>query len=145
MADLRLDPSNPVHARAQERLETEPIGWLGSTGRDGFPHSVPVWFLWHEGTVVIFSPPGAAKTRNLQADPRAVFHLEAGHDGEQLHALQGTVELSADPTSVWLERVGDAYLAKYAAGIEALRSTPERFAKEYSVAIVLHPHKLIAW
>lgn len=145
MTEFRLDPANDVHARALARLESEQIGWLGSNGRNGYPHAVPVWFLWHEERVLVFSAPGAAKTKNLRADARAMFHLEAGDDGEQLHVLQGVAELSDDPSSVWFERVGDAFFGKYRAGYERLGWSREYMAENYSVAIVFRPEKLIAW
>jgi PPOX class probable F420-dependent enzyme len=145
MTDFRLDPSNDVHARALAALQTEEIGWLGSTGRDGFPHAVPVWFLWHDDAVLTFSQPQAAKARNLRADPRALFHLEAGDDGERLAVLQGTAELSDEPSSVWADRVGEAYVAKYQAGLDDLSLTMETMAAEYSLTILVRPHKLIAW
>ncbi|MBN9171243.1 MAG: pyridoxamine 5'-phosphate oxidase family protein, partial [Microbacterium sp.] len=53
MTDFRLDPADDVQGRALAALESEEIGWLGSTGRDGFPHAVPVWFLWHDDAVVV--------------------------------------------------------------------------------------------
>lgn len=142
---LRLDPANEVHARALRRLQTERIGWLGTNGRDGYPHAVPVWFLWHDDAVLVFSQPPTAKVRNLRADPRAMFHLEAGADGEQLQVLQGTAELLTEPTEAVAERVGEAYLQKYASGIEHLGWTPEKMYADYSTVIRLHPHKLIAW
>ena len=145
MTDFRLDPSNDVHARALARLESEQIGWLGSNGRNGYPHAVPIWFLWHEGQALIFSPPGAAKTKNLRADPRAMFHLEAGDDGEQLQVLQGLAELSDEPSGVWFERVGDAFFEKYRAGYARLGWSRDDMARDYSVTIVFRPEKLIAW
>ena len=145
MSAFHLDPGDDVHARALARLESEQIGWLGSTGRDGYPHAVPVWFLWHEGVVLVFTQPKAAKTKNLRADPRAMFHLEAGDDGEQLQVLQGVVELSDEPSSAWFERVGDAFFEKYHAGFERLGWSRERMAADYSVVVVFRPEKLIAW
>ncbi|MBN9154679.1 MAG: TIGR03618 family F420-dependent PPOX class oxidoreductase [Microbacterium sp.] len=145
MTDFRLDPADDVQGRALAALESEEIGWLGSTGRDGFPHAVPVWFLWHDDAVVVFSQPHAAKARNLRADPRAMFHLEAGDDGERLAVLQGTAELSEEPSSVWAERIGDAYAAKYRDGLARLNLTLDGMAEDYSLTIVVRPHKLIAW
>jgi PPOX class probable F420-dependent enzyme len=145
MTDFRLDPDDEVHARALQRLRTEQIGWLGSTGRDGYPHAVPIWFLWHDDTIVVFSQPKAAKTKNLRADPRAMLHLEAGEDGEQLQVLQGTAEISDLSTTEWLQRHSDEYVAKYADGLARLGWTMQRMADDYSVVIVIRPHKLIAW
>ena len=145
MTDFRLDPANDVHARTLESLRTEEIGWLGSNGRDGFPHAVPVWFLWHDDAVLTFSQPHAAKVRNLRADPRAMLHLEAGDDGERMQVLQGTVEISDEPAAAWFERIGDAYLAKYQTGLDNLGWSVERMTGDFSLALILRPHKLIAW
>lgn len=140
-----LDPGNEVHARALARLADERIGWLGTTGRDGYPHAMPVWYLWHDDAVLTFSQPGAAKVRNIRNDPRAMFHLEAGADGEQLQVLQGVAELSPASTGEWMQQVGDAYLAKYAAGLRHLGWKLDRIVDDYSTAIVIRPHRLLAW
>ncbi|MBN9188457.1 MAG: hypothetical protein J0I62_08150, partial [Microbacterium sp.] len=71
--------------------------------------------------------------------------LEAGDDGERLAVLQGTAELSEEPSSVWAERIGDAYAAKYRDGLARLNLTLDGMAEDYSLTIVVRPHKLIAW
>ncbi|MEZ3160433.1 pyridoxamine 5'-phosphate oxidase family protein [Microbacterium sp. BWT-B31] len=144
-APLVLDPAVPLHALALERLESEEVGWLGTAGRDGFPHAVPVWFLWIDGTVVVFVQPRSVKARNLAADPRAVFHLQTEWDGENVQVLQGTAEFSPEPTAVWLERHRAAYLEKYQAGLDRLQWTIDRVIDQYTLAVVLRPHKLISW
>lgn len=143
MTDFRLDPDNPAHAAVLARLETEEIGWLGSNGRDGFPHAMPVWFVWHDGAVVTFSQPHAAKMKNLRVDPRALFHLEAGEDGEQVHVFQGTVEILPETTTEWLARAGEVYRAKYTEGLARLGWTEQRLADDFSVVLAVRPHKLI--
>lgn len=144
-ADFRLDPADDVHARALQRLRTEEIGWLGSTGRNGYPHAVPVWFLWHDDAVLTFSQPGAAKVRNLRRDPRAMLHLEAGADGEQLQVLQGDAEISDRSTGDWMTEVEAAYRAKYTAGLRHLGWELQRIVDDYSTAILLRPHRMLAW
>jgi PPOX class probable F420-dependent enzyme len=143
MTDFHLDPSVPRDAAVLARLESEEIGWLGSNGRDGFPHAMPVWFVWHDGAIVTFSQPKAAKTKNLRLDPRALFHLEAGEDGEQVHVFQGTVEFLPETTTEWLARNGAAYRVKYAKGLANLGWTEQRLADDFSVVIAVRPHKLI--
>ncbi|WP_349428913.1 pyridoxamine 5'-phosphate oxidase family protein [Microbacterium sp. LWS13-1.2] len=145
MTALALDASNEREAKALGRLRSEEIAWLGTIGRDGFPHAVPVWFLWQDDVAYVFCQPGSAKVKNLRENPRAMLHLEAGDDGEQLHVLQGTVELSPEPTVDWLDRLGGAYLAKYAGGIERLGWTNDRMWADYSTVVIFRPHKLIAW
>ena len=140
-----FDPANEVHARALRRLETEQVAWFGTTGRDGYPHAVPIWFLWREGRALIMSEPETAKVRNLRADERVLLHLEAGHDGEQLTVLRGTAAISVEPASTWVERIGEAYTAKYDAWLQRLGLTTATMAERYSVLIEVTPHRLIAW
>ncbi|AWB96351.1 hypothetical protein DCE93_12410 [Agromyces badenianii] len=148
MADatlLTLDPSNDVHTRAIARLERERIAWFTSTSRSGFPHAVPVWYLWHEGAVVVLSEPAAVKVANAKRDPQVLVHLESGADEEQLTVLQGTVEVLDGAASEWITRIGEAYLAKYAADLPPLDLTLESMARRYSTVLRVTPVKLIAW
>ena len=144
-APFEFDPANDVHARALARLHSEQIAWIGTTGRDGYPHAVPVWFLWTDGRALVFSEPRTAKVRNLRADPRVALHLEAGDDHEQLTVLRGTARLSPRSTDEWLERVGDAYERKYRGGLAGLKLTLPAMAARYSVVIEITPLQLIAW
>jgi PPOX class probable F420-dependent enzyme len=140
-----FDRANDVHARTLRRLETEQVAWFGTIGRDGYPHAVPIWFLWRDGRALIMSEPETAKVRNLRANDRVLLHLEAGADGEQLAVLRGTAAISPDPSSAWVERIGDAYTAKYDAWLQRLGLTTATMAERYSALIEVTPHKLVAW
>ncbi len=140
---LHLDPSDPRHAHALELLAERGIGWLGTNGRDGYPHAVPVWFVWHDGAVLTFSQPHAAKARNLAADARASLSLETSDDGEDWLLIQGDAELLPEPTAVWIEEVREQYLAKYSDGLAALGWPLERIIDDFSLVICLRPRKLI--
>jgi PPOX class probable F420-dependent enzyme len=144
---FRLDPTVERHAETLQRLETEELAWLGSNGRNGYPHSVPVWFLWHDGAAVSFSQPTAAKVKNFRADAKALFHFEAGEDGEQVHILQGEVDLPDESSADWLEARGlrDVYLAKYAQGLANLGWSADVMFADFSSVIVFRPHKLLAF
>lgn len=144
-APFEFDPANEVHARTLARLGSEQVAWLGTIGRDGYPHAVPIWFLWHDGRALIMSEPETAKVRNIRANDRVLLHLEAGVDGEQLTVLRGVATLSAEPATAWLPRIAEEYTAKYDAWLQRLNLTAETMADRYSVIIEVTPHKLIAW
>jgi PPOX class probable F420-dependent enzyme len=142
---VQFDPAVDVHARSLARLQSEQIAWIGTTGRDGYPHAVPVWFLWRDGRAIVLSEPNTAKVRNLRADARVVLHLEAGDDHEQLTVLRGTAALSPRPTVDWLDEIGDEYARKYRGGLAGLKMTLPEMAARYSVVIEITPLQLIAW
>lgn len=134
-----------VHRRTLDRLETERVGWLATAGRDGYPHTVPIWFLWQDERALIFSEPETAKVRNIRADARVALHLETGADGEQLSVLRGVATLRDDATAAALSELREPYVAKYAGGLENLGWSLDEMAARYSTIIEVTPHKLIAW
>lgn len=143
MTAFRLDHGDSRHARALALLTTRGIGWLGTNGRDGYPHAVPVWFVWRDDAVLTFSQPHAAKARNLAADPRASLSLETSDDGEEWLLVQGDAELLPEPTGEWMPRVRDTYLAKYRSGLDALGWELDRIVDDFSLAIRLRPTRII--
>ncbi|MGN6205082.1 pyridoxamine 5'-phosphate oxidase family protein [Humibacter sp.] len=140
---LVLDPADERHAKAIARLRAERIGWLGTIGRDGYPHAVPVWFLWHDDAIIVFNQPGSAKVKNLRENPRAFFHLEAGADTAQVHVLQGDAEVSDTPAKDWATTLTTPFLEKYALDLQYLGQTLEELWSGYSVVTILRPRRLI--
>jgi PPOX class probable F420-dependent enzyme len=140
-----FDPANEVHARALARLGSEQVAWFGTIGRDGYPHAVPIWFLWRDGKALILSEPQTAKVRNLRENDRVMLHLEAGADGEQLAVLRGVAALTPNGGPAWAERIGDAYGAKYDEWMLRLGLTTETMFARYSTVIEIVPVSLIAW
>ena len=140
-----FDASNGVHARVLARLASEQVVWIGTNGRDGYPHAVPVWFLWLGDRALVLSEPRTAKVRNLEADPKVLLHLEAGADGEQLAVLRGTAALSPGAGPEWADRIGAEYGAKYDEWMLRLGLTTETMFARYSTVIEVVPESLIAW
>src|SRR5690348_17236575 len=49
--------------------------FLGSTRRDGRPHSAPIGALWDDGVFYFTSGPGTRKSRNLAANPACTISV----------------------------------------------------------------------
>ena len=137
-----LDPSKPAHARAEQRLASEPVAWLTTVRADGQAQSSPVWFLWDGWTFLVFSQPGAQKVRNLAANPRVALHLGDDGAGGDIVIVEGTA--AVEPDSPRADRV-EPYMAKYQAAVEALGYEPGPFARTYSTAIRIRPTRIRAW
>ena len=62
---------------------------LTSNGRDGFPHSVPMWFfLEDDGTLRITTFRKSQKVVNVRRDPKVMLLAE---DGEEYSELRGVM------------------------------------------------------
>ena len=91
-----------------ERLEAARNYWLGTTRPDGRPHSMPIWGIWFEGQFYFGTGLGSRKTRNLDANPEVVLHLESGVEAV---ILEGRVEEVRDLAALGL--YADEYHKKY--------------------------------
>jgi PPOX class probable F420-dependent enzyme len=130
-----FDSGSERDQRALERLATERIAWLTTVTPDGQPQSLPIWFLWQDGRIVIYGDNRAQRNRNLAANPKVSFHL-ADDDGEEIVFIEGeaTLDASLPPLPEHPE-----YVAKYADRIAANYDSPEHFAQRYNVPIVIRP------
>lgn len=140
-----FDQPPPVHRRVLGQLDDDQIIWLASVRPDGRPHNVPIWFLWHDETVLILSEERTQKIRNLRHSGAVVLSLETGDAGEEVAFFDGTAEISPEPAAAWLPRIGERYAAKYADGLGRQGNTLEQMAVTYTQVIVVTPTKLTAW
>lgn len=133
--------SSQASAYVEQRLEQETIIWLSTVRPDGRPHLVPVWFLWHEGKILIFSKPDQ-KIRNLHANPNVMLALEALDGGEDVVLIEGQASILEVGQ---LSPVMASYAHKYAEGLKGLGTSAEQMAAIYNQAILISPTRFNAW
>jgi PPOX class probable F420-dependent enzyme len=127
-------------ARVRPMLAEERVVWLSTVRPDGTPHLVPTWFLWDGEALVVFSKPGAAKVRNLRANPRLMV---AVGDPEDDFAV-GLIEAAA----TCLEHdalIPDAFFAKYAGELGRGRLDAPSFRATYTQTIRIVPTRYLQW
>ena len=54
-------------------LDEERTVVVATTGRDGWPHLMPLWYVVRDGTIWAWTYAKAQKTKNLERDPRATL------------------------------------------------------------------------
>jgi nitroimidazol reductase NimA-like FMN-containing flavoprotein (pyridoxamine 5'-phosphate oxidase superfamily) len=59
---------------------------LATTGNDGYPHVVPVAFMFHEGRLYISTGKKSRKVNNIRGDSHVAFAVE---DSTRLKAIVG--------------------------------------------------------
>jgi PPOX class probable F420-dependent enzyme len=98
----------------RRRLGSDLIAWLTTVRGDGTPVSRPVWFVWEQPDLLVYSAASAHKVRHLLDRPRASFHLNTDQEGGGVVVfdVEGSVEPSAAPPSQC-----PGYLGKYQARI----------------------------
>jgi PPOX class probable F420-dependent enzyme len=127
-----IDLSTEFGQRVQRRLKGEQIVWLTTVGADGDPHPRPVWFLWREAEVIIYSQPNTHKLDHIRHNPQVALNFDSDGRGGDIVVFYGTASIEDGLPPA--DQVND-YIQKYAIGLERIGMSPEAFAQSYSVPI----------
>ncbi len=112
--DISLSPGE-----VDDFLVAQRTARVATTGPDGTPHVVPLWYVWLDGAMYLNTTRGNRSVRNLEGNPRAAATVD---DGTTYDDLRGVVlfgpvrDASDDPR---LPEVRDAFGAKYFGGNRA--------------------------
>jgi len=138
-----IDLTTKAGARAAERLERELILWLTTVNPAGQPQSSPVWFLWADGEILLYSRADTPRLANVQANPRVAATFDGDGDGGDIVSIEGEARV-ARPRAT-LADVPPAYVEKHAAKLAADGWTMESMLVDYPVEIRIRPTRIRAW
>jgi PPOX class probable F420-dependent enzyme len=126
-----------------KHIKEEYAIWLTTVGPDGAPQPRPVWFVWDQDGILIYSEPTAFKVAHIKKHKQVALHFSADPKAEEdVIVLLGEARVDKSAPPADMQR---AYLKKYRAGILGLNSTPERFGREYSTAIRVTLTSMRGW
>jgi nitroimidazol reductase NimA-like FMN-containing flavoprotein (pyridoxamine 5'-phosphate oxidase superfamily) len=102
-----------------EFLAAERTCRVATTGADG-PHATPLWYVWHDGALWLYSLTRSRRWADLRADPRIGVVIDAGRDYAELRGVEITGRV---------ETVGE--VPRTGAPHEQLAEVEELFAARY--------------
>jgi len=138
-----IDPTTKVGARAVRRLERDLILWLTTVTPQGQPQPSPVWFLWVDGEILLYSRADTPRPANIRANPRVAANLVSDGDGGDIVSVEGEARIVRERATV--ADVPPAYVDKYAARLAAFGWTMQSMLADYPVEIRLRPTRVRAW
>lgn len=138
-----IDPTTKVGARAVRRLERDLILWLTTVTPQGQPQPSPVWFLWVDGEILLYSRADTPRPANIRANPRVAANLDSDGDGGDIVSVEGEARIVRERATV--ADVPPAYVDKYAARLAAFGWTMQSMLADYPVEIRLRPTRVRAW
>src|SRR5262245_42678770 len=131
-----IDLSGDFGARVARRLDQDIVIWLVTVRADGTPQPSPVWFVWADQELLIYSKPNTPKLRNIEQNSKVSLHFDSDGRGGNIAIIAGAARI--DERAPSLLEVGE-YLEKYREHIARIKMTPESFARAYSTAIRVTP------
>ena len=113
---------------------------IGTVSSDGWPHVVPLWFVWHDGAMWVNNLRKSRRSKDLAAGSRAALCVDEGEEYQELRGavLYGTFEEAESVKNAPLAGVRAAFARKYWGGADVpeLRS---------HVWLRLVPEKIVSW
>jgi PPOX class probable F420-dependent enzyme len=106
---------------------------LATLGRDGWPHTMPLWYVVREGECWAWTYAKSQKVRNLERDARCTLQLEAGATYDQLRGvmIKCAAAIHRDPAVV--AEIGSGLAARYGGGGHV---TPAQARKRVALQLV---------
>lgn len=138
-----IDLSTTFGQAVKQHLETQYVIWLTTVDSNSTPQPRPVWFVWENNSLLIFSKPDAPKVAHIEKNPKVALNFNTDDSGDR-HVIIFTGEAAFDGDCPPAHEV-PAYFKKYESGILALDMTPDGFSQEYSRAIRINVTNVRGW
>ena len=118
-------------------------GMLSTLRRDGWPVTLPVWFVVLDELVYVPSFAGLKKVTRLQRDPRASFLIESGEVWTELRAVTmsvtGAVVIGGERFDAATAALDVKYPAGVAAPYDRMPAAAQKYYGESRVVLELTP------
>jgi PPOX class probable F420-dependent enzyme len=138
-----IDLNSSFGGAVKQYLENEYVIWLTTVDSNLTPQPRPVWFIWEDGSFLIFSQAKAYKVAHIKKNPKVALHFNTDETGDK-HVIVFVGEASIEAKCPPAHEIPD-YLEKYKQGISDLDMTPEEFSNEYPVALRIRPSEIRGW
>ncbi|HLV34965.1 MAG TPA: pyridoxamine 5'-phosphate oxidase family protein [Spirillospora sp.] len=91
--------------KARALLQKPLLARMSTIDPDGYPHTVPVWFLLDGDEIAIIAVRDTRKVGHIKANPKGCITVggDSGDGGGYL--LKGVFRIEEDPDDVWVRRL----------------------------------------
>jgi PPOX class probable F420-dependent enzyme len=106
-------PKPPLPGPVEDLLAQPYLAVIASIRPDGQPVTVPTWFLYEDGRILVNMDEGRRRLEYLRREPRVSLSVVDANDWITHVSLQGrVVEMVADPDLGDIDRLSQRYVSK---------------------------------
>ncbi len=103
-------PKTPVPPETEEFLQGPNIAVIATLRPDGRPHTVPTWYEWADGRILVNMDRTRRRLEHLRNDARVAFTVMAPDDWySHVSFLGDVVEIREDPDLADIDRLSLRY------------------------------------
>ncbi len=118
-------------------LEAGHTAILTTLRRDGWPVSLPLWYVVDERVVYVTTPASSQKVARIRNDDRACLLVERGDEWAELAAVQFAMRATVLVPGPEADRASGRFAAKYEAFRPPRGRAPDVTKRRYSSRVVI--------
>lgn len=101
-----------IPQQARDLIGDKNYAHLCSIGRDGWPHSTPVWIDWSGDSLIAASDASTAKIRNIESNPKVVISILDRNNPHSWVQVLGSASIDIDEDARTLNHLSNKYFGK---------------------------------
>lgn len=123
------------------RLDPPLLGVVGTIDSAGYPSTIPVWYLFEDAIIHIWTTTKRAWPKHLLREPKASFAVLENEPPFAAVLIKGTAEIVVDAVDHWakVRRITERYIA--AGEVDAYMEPWPML----DTMCLIHPEKFITW
>ncbi len=123
-------------------LSAPRLARLSTINPDGTPHTLPIWYAWHGGEVLVSTQTIQRKVRNVQRDPRVTVLVDSDRMPYRGVMIYG--EATLEPDDAAARRVD--IFERYFGDRDAAAAYAEQLARKWEPVIMrITPTEMISF
>ncbi|NMH95774.1 PPOX class F420-dependent oxidoreductase [Pseudonocardia acidicola] len=105
-------PPPPLPDAIVEMLEQPNPAVIGTVRPDGAPSTVPTWYLWDDGKIVVSMDAERRRLSHIRRDPRVSLTVLDEQDWGTHVSMRGRMSLLDDNDLLVIDRIAQHYTGK---------------------------------
>ncbi len=93
----------------REFLQKPLVARMSTVDPDGYPHTLPVWFMLDGDDLVVISVSSTRKVGHIQANPKGAIVVGGDPADGGGYLIKGEFSIEADPEAAWVRRLTHHY------------------------------------
>lgn len=98
-------------ATVREFLQKPLVARMSTLDPDGYPHTVPVWFMLDGNDLVVISVSSTRKVGHVRANPKGALAIGGDSADGGGYLIKGEFTIENDPEDVWVQKMTHRYEA----------------------------------
>jgi PPOX class probable F420-dependent enzyme len=125
-------------------LDEQPTVIVATTGPNGRPHLMPLWFVRDGAELRGWTFAKSQKARNLERDPRATLQVESGVEYGELRGAMLECDVEVEHEVERVESYGEALVDRYGSGSSDMKEMFRAQAPK-RVGLRFRPTRTVTW